>query len=287
MSFGSDVPTSQADAFSLRKVANLLPEYVPPPAGKFDPNGHWQQTYTMFLMEGSLAKKVGDFSLKRDVKGEKAFVLSVESRRFANSGFSYFERAELQCRADHLATPTAWICYTKLAQNPGDQAYLQSGRRRNMKVAGGTLAIRDTFRVRRSPLIEPYSNEWTLLEAVQRLLGYQTKQLSYTLVDEYDAPIPGHTLKYQSKQQVTLGNGPAELTAYTDLGPAVIPTTYWLDKYHRLLFVCTGLQAYVLTATNGQVGHCPDQYTEPSGQRNRRGLKANRLLRSAYRDKAL
>lgn len=106
----------------------------------------------------------------------------------------------------------------------------------------------------------PYSNEWTLLEAIQRMPGRSMQEVEYTLIDEYDTPQPGHRLSYRTQAQVTFQSGPAQLTAFCDLGRALVPTVYWVDEHHRLIFVCTGLMVYALTETNGRSGSCPNHY---------------------------
>lgn len=260
MTSGSSIDSQFADDFSLRKVAYLLEDYTPPPVSRFDPSGRWQQSYAMFVNQHEKGMKLGEFSLERAVEGGQNFALTVQARRFGNSGFSQFQHAEIRCRTDALATPVSWVFDTKMARDAGDQPYLDSGRRRSAAVANGALAVRDKWRTCKTPIDGPYSNEWTLLEAVQRLPGERTKYLDFTLIDEYDAPQPGHRLAYRTQAQVTLQNGPAQLTGYYDLGHAVVPTVYWVDKHHQLLFVCTGLMVYALSATNGQAGQCPEKY---------------------------
>jgi hypothetical protein len=214
----------------------------------------------MFVSEGPAATKVGEVSLERAPKGEQNFTLTVRTRRFGNSGFSQFEQAELQCRTDAFATPVSWVFDTKMARDQNDGPYLESGNRRNAAVVNGMLAVRDRWRTGKTELDGPYSNEWTLLEAVQRLPGEQTKGFDFTLIDDYDAPEPGHRLAYRGKAQVKLRSSPEPLTGYFDLGRALVPTTYWVDRHQRLLFVCTGLMVYALSATDGQAGLCPDRY---------------------------
>ena len=261
MESGSDIQSQFKDDFSLRKVAYLLADYEPPPIGDFDPTGKWQQSYSMFVQEGPSSPKVGEFSLERAAEGRQTFAVTVQIRRFGNSGFSQFQRAEMQCRTNSLATPVSWVFDTKMARDLDDQPYLQSGRRRNAVVANGALVTRDKWRTSKAVLDGLYSNEWTLLEAVQRLPGEHTQDLDFTLIDEYDTLQPKHKLAYRGMAHVTLHSGPAQFMGYFDLGPAVVPTTYWVDERHRLLFVCTGLMVYALSATNGQTGLCPDRYT--------------------------
>lgn len=246
--------------FPLRKVANLLPSYASPPAGSFDPFGSWEQSYAMYVLTGS-PLQLGRFAMKRTPKGPLGFELDMVIQRRAESGFSHFQQAKMQCRSNILASPTTWTFETKMAKAATEKAYLQSGRTRDGAVADGTLVVREGSRVHKTPLAPEYSNEWSLMEAVQRLRGDQFKPLSYTLIDEYDAPQPGHTLSYRGKQQVDCQGGKLNLTGYQDIGQAAVPTTYWVDEHNRLVFLCAGLQVYVLLATNGQSVPLPPHYS--------------------------
>lgn len=248
-----------AGDFSLRKVVNLLPRYAPPPPGNFEAVSAWTQHYVLYLLQAA-THIVGDLSLKRTPKGKSDFTLDVAIRRNGNSGYSQFEQAELQCTTDNLATPSAWIFDTKMAKKATDPAYLQSGRRRTATVTGSTLSIRDGFHFRKDSIKGAYANEWGLMEAVQRLPGDKTSPLAFTLVDDFDEPEPGHTLVFHTQEQVEFKTGPALLTSYLGVGPGIVPTVYWVDEHHRLIFVCTGLKVYALDTTNGHSVQCPPHY---------------------------
>ncbi len=264
MTAGVDRFSTEVSDFSLSGLKGLTDEYIPPPLGKFTPDGSWNQAYAMYVLVPHGARRVGEFTLVRQAKGSSGFTLGVHTRRFSVSGFSQFQRAELQCKNDALGSPVAWLFDTKLAQKASDPPYLQSGRRRTGAVRDGVLMIGDNFRTARTPLEGAWGNEWTMLEAVQRLLREKTPAIHYTLIDEYDTPQPSHTLAYRDEVTISLKEGPLRLHSYCDLGRAVIPTTYWVDEHNRLVFVCTGLQVYALSAANGQTGYCPPHYSSSS-----------------------
>jgi hypothetical protein len=186
--------------------------------------------------------------------------LTVQYRSLGISGISLFEHSILYCRADTLASPVSWQFATKMARHAAEKPYLRSGWQRSANVTNGVLAVSNKSHTRKTMIHGLYSNEWTLLEAVQRLPGESMKPIDYTLIDEYDTVEPGHNLAFYTRAHVKFRNGPMVLTAYRDLGRAVIPTVYWVDPHGRLIFVCTGLVAYALAATNGHHGECPLQY---------------------------
>jgi hypothetical protein len=260
-----DLASAGANDFALRGLKGLTEQYIPPPLGDFTPEASWNQSYVMYVLIPHGARKVGEFTLAREAKDSTGFTLNVQTRRYSVSGFSQFERAEIQCKNDALASPVSWLFDTKLAQQAGDPPYLQSGRRRSGAVRDGMLLIADKIRTYRTALEGAYSNEWTLLEAVQRLPGEQTPSLRYTLIDEYDLLQPSHRLAYRDQVVVPVKSSSLKLHSYCDLGAGVIPTTYWVDEHHRLVFVCTGLQVYALNATNGRTGSCPDHYNSSVG----------------------
>ncbi|MGC8541781.1 MAG: hypothetical protein ACP5QA_14305 [Phycisphaerae bacterium] len=260
MKIDSRIESQVAQDFSLRKVAGLLEHYTPPPVAGFAPAGNWKHEYTMYLLDPQVSIKSGAFTLERFLKGTQHFAMTVQMRAFGISGFSLFQHAVLQCRTDTLAAPVSWEFETKMSRRPGDKPYLLTGRHRSAKVSDGYLMIRDKLATSRTMIHGPYSNEWTLLEAVQRLPGESMKQIHYTLIDEYDTPQPDHSLAFRTRAKMSVANGPLHLVGYYDLGRAVIPTVYWVDQHGRLIFVCTGLVVYALAATNGQSGICPERY---------------------------
>lgn len=121
-----------------------------PARGQFAPVGKWQQSYAMYLLTGP-PLMVGTFSMKRTPNGSQGFELDVMTQRRVQSGFSHFQRATMQCRANALATPSSWVFETKMAKAPDDKPYLQSGRTRNASVADSTLVVRDGARVHKTP----------------------------------------------------------------------------------------------------------------------------------------
>lgn len=260
MKIDSRIESQVSQDFSLRKVAGLLEHYTPPPVAGFAAAGNWKQEYSMFLLDPMVSINSGAFSIERSLKGTQHFAMTVQMRTYGISGFSLFQHAVLQCRTDMLAAPVSWEFETKMARRPGDKPYLLSGRHRSAKVSDGYLMIRDKLRTSKTMIHGPYSNEWTLLEAVQRLPGQAMKKIHYTLIDEYDTPQPDHNLEFRTRAKISVANGPLHLVGYYDLGRAVIPTVYWVDQHGRLIFVCTGLVVYALAATNGQSGICPERY---------------------------
>ena len=256
--------TTEVSDFTLRGLEGLNEEYVPPPLGQFTPDGSWQHAYAMYLLIPHASIHVGAFSLVRKPGGSADFTLSVHTQRRGNSGYSQFQLAHMECKQDTLATPISWTFETKMALKPDDPPYLQSGRKRSVSVRDGVMRIQDKLHTTQTPLNGPYGNEWSMLEAVQRLPLGKTQPIHYTLIDEYDTPQSNHTLAFRDKVTVPFKNGPLQLTSYCDLGSAVIPTTYWVDEHSRLLFVCSGLQVYALNATNGQAGYCPPRYSLPT-----------------------
>jgi hypothetical protein len=263
MTASSDIQPQRRTGFSLRKVANLLGEYSPPPSEGFDSSKDWQQSYTMFDLEGQ-GVMVGEFFLERKATKRETFALTVQIQRHGNSGYSQFQHAEIQCKTDALATPVSWIYDTKMALKPNDTPYLKSGKRSSAVVSGGVLAIRDGLRIRNSTIDGPYASEWALLEAVQRLPAEKMGEMNYTLIHGFDTVQPGHRIFYGGKVQVDLQSGPANLTCYCDLGSGVLPVAYWVDEYHRLLFICAGLRVYALSTSNGRTGKCPIRYLKYS-----------------------
>jgi hypothetical protein len=185
--------TNSVSDFSLRGLEGLASEYSPPPPEKFTPDGSWKQSYTMFVLVPRGALKVGEFSLERKVKGSADFRLGVAMRSRANSGFSLFQRAEIQCNLDALATPVSWLFDTKLAREANDPPYLRSGCRRSASVRDSVMMVGGRLRTT-SIVLDDYLNEFTF--RFNRRTSKSRGKLFYRLAQQavQTEPVPFATL---------------------------------------------------------------------------------------------
>jgi hypothetical protein len=232
--------------FALNKIANVLENYQAP-LTPFQPAGNWVQQYEMLTIGTDRISKQGSLAIARKADTAGNTVLRLDCGRNAASGFSHFVRAELTCIDNSISTPISWSFSTKLAKSLEDEAYLHSGLEKEACVVDGELKISVKGKEKRIALPGAYTCKWCLLDAVQRLPEAGMEPEEFWLIDEFDQVRGKETLQFRHKEAVLLSGKPAELTAYQVTGMGLLPTVYFRDEYGRLLFIISGLEAYVLT----------------------------------------
>jgi len=54
-------------------------------------------------------------------------------------------------------------------------------------------------------------------------------------------------VRFRKKQQIDCGTTKVEFSVFDVLGDGIIPTVYWVDNFNRVVFIITGVEAYVLS----------------------------------------
>ena len=239
-------PNDSLERYPLRSLVTTLRTYKPP-SGPFDPAGSWDQAWGVCTLAGQTvgARPVGSLTLRRRVSGKDA-TLEVAYDKMLSGGRQKIA-ATLRGRADDpLATPDGWTFQIDLLDTAGKPVPHTQVRKR-AAVEKGTITIRDAAETRRIAVAGPYTVNWCLFDAVQRLPREKTKPLAFTLIDHFDQPKPETTLAYRKPMTVGVAGGLTVAThAYEQFGRGNVPWVYWVDEAGRLLFVVAGLEGYVL-----------------------------------------
>jgi hypothetical protein len=137
---------------------------------------------------------------------------------------------------------------------------------------GGALRIADSAGTRSTEVHSPYTLNWALFDAVQRLPRQGFSPVRFTLLDDLDEPKPGVTLalgdpvelmlggvRVQETRYETLergrirqtywareGDQPVRFHTYHLVGPGTVPWIYYVDPRGRLTAAVAGLEAYLL-----------------------------------------
>jgi len=263
-------PTTEIqDHFPLDSVARCLEGFETPEA-PFDPNGDWEQAYGIYSL-GRGCLRVGGLHIRRHKAGRKRAVVRLDCARDLPGNCRQKVTAEIECRADPLATPTAWTFTSQIQDDSGQPiehtplAKSATGKKREIVIADDTQS-------RRIPVAAPYTLNWALFDAVQRLPREAFDPIQFTMLDHFDQVKPNQTLSYRKSAEVMLGRKrvqqhhyeqlekgrirkttwaldggrPARLHAYDHLGDGVLPWVYWVDDAGRLLFAVGGIEAYLL-----------------------------------------
>jgi hypothetical protein len=256
------------DHFSLAHFERALDGFTPPDE-PFDPQGAWENAYTIHESSAG-TRPIGAIRIARTLGDNGRARLRIEHTKRAIGG-SLHATMELTCRTDALATPAEWTLET-VVHDTEDQPI------EDTRLAETGTALDDALEVligddkRRLPVDAPYTFQWSLFDAVQRLGREGLRPLPFTLVDRLTYEIkPGHTLAPRKAAEMELGGRrtwkeearalevgtvyrpvPARegavltrMQAYEQLGEGILPIVYWVNERGRLLFILSGLIGYV------------------------------------------
>ena len=226
--------TKVTDHFSLKSIESVLAGFKMPTAD-FDPNGTWKNTYKFYTLPFMIPfphSQAGQVSIKRVPSKFGQTLLEIDYEKILPGNYKQQITAKIQCDNDVLASFSKWEFSSQIV-SPQGQAVKETVMSKKGKAPRGTTA--------------PYTCNWALYDAVQRLPRERTLPMNFTLFDHFDQLKPGHNLKFRTSTVVPLDGKDTPLYAYEQLGEGVVPIIYWTNEQGRLLFVVSGIESYVLT----------------------------------------
>lgn len=220
---------------------------VVPPVSSFDPEGDWTHAYHDISSYG-LKHLQGELTLQRKAGHQ----LRIEGFRNCPDRYRYYTIAELQCENDPLGTPVAWKVESKVAKTASGAPYLDSGLVKQASVKGGVLTIRTGGAIRTVSLPGNYTCKWCLLDAVGRMAKKGVKEITFTLLDEYDEPCPDQVITLRGKGTAKTRSGTIDVMSYQHTGTATLPGVYYVDGAGRVLFYLGDMQLLALASADGK-----------------------------------
>ncbi len=216
-----------------------------PPSGAFDPDAHWTHVY-----DDATSFKAGWSQGGVTVEHSPDRRLRIVSFRKCPQNYKYWTLADLQCTADAWGTPVSWSVESRIAKIAGDPAYLKSGITLQAAVRDGVLTLTKGSARRILELPGPYTCKWCLLDAVGRMARQETKEMTFTMLDEYDEPCPEQRIVFRERRQVKTGTGKIDIIVYQHTGIATIPGVFYADTSGRVLAYLGDMQLLVLQTTD-------------------------------------
>jgi hypothetical protein len=213
----------------LKPLAAALARWRPP-AGPFRPEGAWEHAYAVLRLtpergeKGEHPQPYGTLLLKRRPAEGGRFQLEVDLdiRTRARAGMR--TRASIACAAGRLATLQAWELRSDT---------VEAGR------AVAALTVSKTATVPR-----PFTSNWSLMEAVQRL-PFDAPALEFDMFEDLDLYKPRQTLHPVAAVEVECAGKRVRLHGFRQTGRGILPTHYWLDDEHRLIAAAGSLRAFL------------------------------------------
>lgn len=235
---------------SLVGLQSLLATYEAP-TGDFDSQGAWQHTYDLILPEladGKIEAQVaGSLRLCRTPANNDGQV-RLDVLKMAHLSDRTWQRisAELWCRPDALGAPVRWSSDSAILdwqEKPIDATrFAESGEVHDGRIVRGG-------KVCTTGLSGPYTSNWSIIEALQRLPHEGKLSLAFVMLEELDLLRPRQRLASCGVTECVAGGQSLRLEGYYQVGEGILPIHYWLDEQRRVLFVVCGLNAYMLKST--------------------------------------
>jgi len=217
-----------------------------PPTAAFDPDGPWSHVYQDFSSHGG-KRPQGELTLTHRPGGK----LRIENYRQCTQGYRAYTFAELNCNNDLLRSPRTWTVETKVAKAPDVPAHLNSGLVKRAAMVDNVLTLQTAASRRTVKLPGPTTCKWCLLDAVGRMATQGIKEVSFSLLDEYDELCPKQTIKFTGDAQVKTKGGMIDIKTYQHTGIATVPGVFYVDAAGRVLFYLGGMQLMSLTKAIG------------------------------------
>lgn len=231
-------------------------ERLRPPEGPFNPQGEWERRYAVCVLgperqaKGEHVQPYGKLALKRKPDGGGGCLLELDLLATYRAGSQMHTAASLTCAGNSLATPQKWNLRADFAENgkpTPELAVVESGVVRNSSVV-----LRGKVE-RKMAVPRPFTSNWSLLEAVQRLPFEGLAPLDFDLLEDLDLLKPGQRLLSVGAVTLDLAGGPLRLHGFRQTGHGILPMHYWLDDQHRLIAASGGLRGLIWDA-NGSMG---------------------------------
>jgi hypothetical protein len=154
------------------------------------------------------------------------------------------------CAGDRLATPQQWDLRADIIERGKPVAGLAVAETGTLQ-SGAILRRGKVQRKISAP--RPFTSNWSLLEAVQRLPFDQTAPMSFDLYEDLDMYKAGQRLVCTGPVTLDLGGRSLHLHGFRQTGRGVLPTHYWLDEQHRLIAVAGALRGLIWDASGSLV----------------------------------
>jgi hypothetical protein len=254
--------------FTLDILTPHLKNFTPP-QGSFNPDKDWQHSYRVLTLAGR-GGEAGTLHLRRRNAKKESFLLDVFYLKFLPKPYRHDTEGLMNCKMNALSTPTAWhfVFSTSYPENKNRPNFPQkrnaekgeiyidyfktdpnSSMARQAANYGKEIRYQDGSGTHSIPKPQAYTINWALFDVVQRLPRKQGQTLSFTLLDHFDQVKPNHTLTYHGEQEIIINNTTLRLHRFDQLGEGIVPWVYWVDQTGRLLFVVSGIEAYILAST--------------------------------------
>jgi hypothetical protein len=243
--------------FSLLKMEKILPEYSYPFIKSFSTDD-FRLSYMLYNFYQEFAVTAGSFEI--DKKSGTDPLYQVTSYRKASADFvvddvsyrsifrgNYIFQGYITARNDLLATPVSWECETKISDNAAGTPFIDTLHQWKGSFKNGQIYYKSGSNSnRKKPASKNLSWKWGIINLVQKMTAQSVYEIHFSALDEMDMVYDHQYVRFRKKQLIDCGSRNLEFSVFDVLGDGIIPTVYWVDNFNRVVFIITGVEAYVL-----------------------------------------
>ena len=237
------------EEFSLLKLKSLFPEYQFPHAEYYSTRD-FELAFKLYNCYGDRLKDAGEFSILKQVGKQPSYqiksIRNASADQTSHAGiYDYYFTGKVRTSDNILATPLSWECETKIAPAPDAKAYMDTGHSWKGAFKNGKISYESgTYRTEKVITNKDLSWKWGLINAVQMM--DPGTELHFSALDEMDMVYEHQVARFRKNQVINTGSRKISFRVFDVTGDGIIPTVYWVDDMDRVVFIITGMEAFVL-----------------------------------------
>jgi hypothetical protein len=159
----------------------------------------------------------------------------------------YVFDAKINTLDDQLATPQSWSCETRIIRGRDEEPFMNTLHRWKGSFIDGIISYESgDYRLLKDQVEGKLSWKWGIIDLVQGMAKDSVDELHFSALDEMDMLYEHQFARYRKKVNVECGLGEVEFSVFDVLGDDIIPTVYWVDDQHRVAFIISGVEAYMI-----------------------------------------
>jgi hypothetical protein len=246
------------DDFSLLKLERILPGYNFPFIRSFSTD-NFRLSFALYNLYQEFAVNAGIFEISRGEGPDPMYqvicyrnasadiVVDNDSYKSIFRG-NYIFQGQITTRDDLLASPVSWECETMISKNKERNPFMNTLHQWKGSFKKGQVNYKSGFiNYKKKPASKNLTWKWGIINLIQKMTEKSVSEVHFSALDEMDMLYEHQFARFRKKQKIDCGQEILEFSIFDVLGDGIIPTVYWTDNLNRVVFIITGVEAYVLS----------------------------------------
>ena len=245
--------------FTLLRMAQIFPGYHYPYADSFDTD-QYSLSYKLYNFYADFVKNAGTFEISKKGFDNPKFSVSAIREAAADvitelndnyvpvfSG-SYVFDGEIITRNNSLATPLSWSCTTRISKDGSEEPYMNTRHQWEGIFKKDHIYYKsNSIELKKNRIEGNLTWKWGIINLVQKMSEESMKEIHFSALDEMDMVYEDQYARFRKRQKVDCGQGEVDFFVFDVLGDGILPTVYWVDNLHRVAFIVSGVEAYMIS----------------------------------------